>query len=247
MIDVNAFGKLEEEFSNMSEGRKSATFLLIFVCFGLAGLMFIFMQKEKDWFLYILFLLSGCFSIIGGIGCIQSFWRNRDVKIQRYENGVIVNQNGVVNAALWDEIKSVREEESEAEAQIGFSNIKSGKRYYYTFEKKNNESFRFFMTDNELNTFGLFVRLKTIQSLLPQMEKDFDRGKTLEFGAFKVNNVALTKKDVSVRWNEIKDVRYENGVVQVINKNNERVFLILSNDVPNAHLLKAIADKVLKR
>lgn len=247
-MSANALGKLEEEFANMSEGRKLATFILIFICFGLAFFLFTLVPTIKDWFNYILFIVSGCFAVLGGIGCIQSFWRNRDVKIQRYENGVVVNQNGVVNTAQWDEIKSIREEESEAEVQMGFHKVKSGARYYYTIEKKNGTSFRFFMTDQPLNSFGLFLRIKTIQTLYPQMEKDFDAGKTLEFGAFKVNNIALTKNDMSVCWSDVRDVIVKNGIIQVINKENKSVFgLMLSGDVPNAHLLAAIAGKVLKR
>ena len=100
MVDVSAFGKLEEEFANMSKGRKVGAFVLIFICFALAVFLFTLVSTTEDWFNYILFIVTGCFCISGGIGCIHSFWRNRYVMISRYGNGIVVNQNGIVNSAL---------------------------------------------------------------------------------------------------------------------------------------------------
>ena len=249
MTETNALGELKEEFANMSEVRRNGTFILIFVCFGLAVFLFLLVPTIEDWFNYVLFIVCGCFAILGGIGCIQSFWRNRDVKIQRYENGVVVNQNGVVNRALWNEIKSVREEASEAEVSIAFQTFKSGERFYYTIEKKNGESFRFFMTDQTLNSFGLFLRMKTGELLLPEMRKEFEEGKTVEFGKeFKINKSALTRQGESVRLSEIQEVIVESGLINVIKRDGKSAFgLILSGDVPNAHLLKPFSETVLKR
>lgn len=236
---MNDLGKLISEHRE-NETATGSTLIIGLVCFGLsAGMVFLFLGEKDLSFNKILFGLSAAFALLGGIGSVLSFLKNRGGRAELYENGLVAEKGGKRYVVRWNDISVVKE----SVEQIYFKGAYVYDRYLYTIEKNNGETFVLSNMLSGIDEIGRIVKKKTLEYLYPQAIKEIESGKEMSFGSLR-----LSKKNLSgVTWTEISDLKIENNVIEFRDHNGKTVIRESYSATPNAHLLLALSEKYLTK
>ena len=228
----SAFGNLISEHQE-NKTAAGSTLLIALACFGLAALMAFFFYGEREIsFNKILFGFAGVASFAGGVGCLQSLFRNRNVRVRLYENGMVVEKGGKVHSAAWDDIALVRESVEE----IYFKGKYVYDRYSYTIEKRDGESFLLSNMVSDIDQVGKTVKAKTLASLYPEAVEKIRTGGQVLFDSLAVDKNGLG----GIPWAELSGVKIERGVIEVKDRSGKAVVSGSYAATPNAHLLVAL-------
>ncbi|MBX7172674.1 MAG: hypothetical protein K1X72_17020 [Pyrinomonadaceae bacterium] len=235
---MTELGQLLSEHKENAKATGS-TLLIGFICFGLTiPMTVLFLQEKSLSFNKILFGLCGIFSLIGGIGCVQSFLKNRGGSVEIYENGLIANKGGKKHVALWEEIAVVKE--SIEKMYMKGSYIYD--RYLYTIEKKNGETFELSNMVSDIDQIGQTIKVKTLGILYPQAKEKINKGEQVLFDSLFVDKNGLS----GIPWAELSALRVKEGTIEVVDKRGKSLVKGSYAATPNAHLLvKLLEEKLL--
>lgn len=215
-----------------------STLVIGLVYFGLTIPMTIFFLNEKQIsFNKILFAISGMAALLGGIGCILSFFKNSGGSVELYENGLVAVKGGKKHIALWNEITVVKE--SIEKMYLRGNYIYD--RYLYTIEKQNGETFELSNMVSNIDQIGQVLKAKTLENLYPQAKEKITNGEQFLFDSLSLDKNCLG----GIPWTELSTLKVNDGMIEVIDKNGKSVIKGVYAATPNAHLLVALLKEKL--
>lgn len=157
MEDLTALGSLISEHKENTTATDS-TLVIGLVCFGFTiPMIVLFINEEGISFNKILFALTAIFALIGGIGCVSSYLKNRNALVKLYENGILVQKGGKEQIAIWDEIAFV----NESVEKMYMKGAYIYDRYLYTIQKQNGETFELSNMISDIAEIGQVIKAKT--------------------------------------------------------------------------------------
>lgn len=240
---MHALGKQQAEFS---ENTKAAGTNLIvgIICLGLGAILLfsgINMKAEDGLFNKILFILSGAFSLLGGVGVFYTNWTHRGERAALHEHGLLVERGGKRHTATWDEIATVTEKIE----KIHVNGLHIYNRFLYTIEKPGGETFTLSNMVSGVDKIGQEIKEKTFARMYPRAVEALHSGKKLSFGTMLVDASGLEEGGARFRWTQLAGVEVKDGVIEVKDRAGKAVMSRQYGTTPNAHVLLALLKKHL--
>lgn len=234
---MNELGNLISEHKG-NETATGSTLMIGFVCFGLAvGMGALFFGEKEISFNKILFAFTGIFAIVGGIGCVQSFVRNRGGSVALYENGIVAEKGGKRHTARWDDIAVLYE----SVEKIYMKGVYVYDRYLYTIKKYDGEEFVLSNMIADIDEIGRILKRKTLENLYPQTKEKIANGEKVMFDSLFVDKNGLS----GIAWTELSKVKVKDDLLKVKNKEGKTVVHGSYGATPNAHLLLKLLEEHL--
>lgn len=215
-----------------------STLLIGLLCFGLTvGMIFLFFGEKEISFNKILFGASSVFALLGGIGSVLSFLKNKGGRVELYENGLVAEKGGKKHVANWDEIAVVKE--SVEKMYMKGSYIYD--RYLYTIEKTDGKIFELSNMVADIAEIGRVIKQKTLERLYPQAVQKINNGGQVLFASLTVDKNGLS----GIPWTQLSSVNVNEGIIEVKDRSGKTIVNGSYAATPNAHLLVALLEKYL--
>lgn len=234
---MKEFGNLISEHKENAKATGS-TLLIAVLCLGLcAGLIFIFLGEKEFNFNKILFGLSAFFALLGAIGCVQSFVKNRGGRVEIYENGLIAEKGGKRHIAVWNEIAVVKE----SVEKMYLKGVYVYDRYLYTIETRSGEKFELSNMVSGIAEIGRVLKAKTLENLYPKSLERINNGGQINFDSLSIDKQGLS----GIAWTDLASVNVENDLLEVKNRLGETIVNGSYAATPNAHLFVALLNNFI--
>ena len=191
---------------------------------------------ENSSSLFIPFVAAASlFILFGGLFMIYGSFVMRNDRLCLYENGLVLIHKGQTYTACWDEIEGL----GESAVQFVVNGLPSRVNYSFTVTKFDGESFTIHATLKGVEEIGQRLTGEVFGRRLPAIIEQFNRGETVRFGRFSINQTAVfSEKRGQLPLAEIKEMVVFQGNIQILKKNK-----ILPWDsakyaaIPNARIL----------
>jgi hypothetical protein len=240
---MDALGKQQAEFSENTKA--TGTNLIVgVICLGLGVVLLISginMKAEDGLFNKILFIFSGAFSLLGGVGVFYTNWSHRGERAALHEHGVLVERGGKQHAATWDEIATVTEKIE----KIHVNGQHIYNRFLYTIEKRGGETFTLSNMVSGVDEIGQEIKEKTFALMYPRAVEALQSGKKLSFGTMLVDANGLEESGARFLWTQLAGIEVKDGLIKVKDRAGKAVMSGHYGTTPNAHVLIALMEKHL--
>lgn len=250
--------QLEDMGEPLREFRGGMLLTLLFWVFGLVGItlglgflsygiMLVFNVVElprgaSEETHHAPFKLGGAF-LLAGVAMLWRGWTKKGLHVYVLRKGLAKVQGREVRAILWRDVAAVlRVVDTKTSASLVHG------AYRLTIIPKEGEPLEFNEDLNGLRELREQVERHTLKHLLPAALEKLRAGKSIECGVLTVSREGLHHDKTIVPWNTYQEAEAAKGKLTVLAKTARKPVIRVSiNDVPNYHLLLALADKLSNR
>lgn len=193
--------------------------------------------------------------VCGGVGSLLllmgvfALWeqrRDRSVRVQVHDQGLVYARNGKTDVVRWDEVDA---------AVMSVTSIRGSGRteldavYGYTIRRQDGSELKFRFNKNSIrNIDDLSQRIQqeVTRRKLPQALATLQAGGEVQFGRLRVDGRGITNGKEHVPWNEIEELKVRGGKITIRKKGK---WLDWSNvavsDTPNVFVFLTLVDGVM--
>lgn len=188
------------------------------------------------------FMLGGAF-LVGGGAMLWRGWTKKGLRVYVMRDGLARVQKDDVRSVFWRDVAAVlRVVDTKTEASLIHG------AYRLSVIPKEGETLEFNEDVNDLRTLRELVEKHTLKYLLPAALKKLQAGKSIECGAVSVSREGLHHGQTIVPWAGYEEAKVAKGWLTVqTNTARKPAIKVSINEVPNYHLLMALAEKLAKK
>ncbi len=258
---VTELGEPEALF-RISSGRflaKLALGVLLLVLGGIANYLWWVPGpgRLEHWLLFVLFGLP-----LSGLSLLLHMYRNRGLLILIYPNGLLRLRRGEVDSFPWDEVESVQLRVQRAEPQfthdakgalvacwlpVDVPTFKLGDAGV-TVARRDGVEAHFGPALSDYDILAAEVQKRTFAVLWPGFRDRFRDGDRIAFGELEADSAGIRHNGKLLRWRELKDLTIAQGKLSLKQTGKWLPWALVDvGNVPNPHVLFALADEALRR
>jgi hypothetical protein len=196
---------------------------------------------------------------LSGVSLLAHMYRNRGLFVLVYPAGLLRLRSGEVDSLPWDEVESVKLRVQRAE-DAEFAHDPDGHLVAcwlppdvptfklwsagLTVTRGDGVAVEFGPALSDYDRLAVEVQRRTFAALWPAVRARFRAGDTLAFGELEVGAVGLMHAGKRLRWRELKELAVAQGKLSVKQVGKWLPWALIDvGDVPNPHLLFALADE----
>ena len=185
-------------------------------------------------------LVLGPFLLFAGVGMLIKWKRLRGSIVVVFDQGLAQVRGRDCEIMRWDEIRLIRRGKPS-----GANEFTITKPSRVSLEDDQGREWVFTEALSGLKEFRTLAEERTLPHMLPVALDLLLGGRTLMFGDIGASEEGLTSPHRPLLpWNLIAQIGVEGGVVQVVSTLSKKAHCRVEvYDVPNAHLLLALADQ----
>jgi hypothetical protein len=173
-------------------------------------------------------------------------WGNRGVLL--FEKGLVSLRPGKPAVWPWDEVEAVWLDIAEIRNYLAGVRVTSPCTWHCTVQGGGHEDL---VLTHDLRGVERLVRAVAqgaYEARLPGLVRAHRAGKAVNFQVLKVSRTGLSRGSKSLPWSDVGGVAIENGTFAVLTKDGRRAWYSQPvRDVPNALVLAALIDTILRR
>lgn len=161
---------------------------------------------------------AAVFAFYGASFLIQA-WHNRQPHVLVFANGFASWQDGRWIACRWDQIEAVlKDEERNVHVSRHPLHAWSWTRCFIIIFKQGGQHILLSEFLENIQALGETIIEESYHRLWPKAVEAYQRGETVDFGPFKVNQTGLTYKNQNLPWNEMKTILITPDFIKIIKK-----------------------------
>ena len=187
------------------------------------------------------FLLLGVFLIGSGVMLLVRAFRNRGLRVLVFPEGLVRLHRGRALAFWWEEIGQVWQK-----TNAGYHGIGRAWRGALSLALQAADG-RQMSFDDSLPRLAQLIRIvcrETLPFLWPQVQADYEAGKTLAYGKLRVSQRGLSHGKESLPWSEVQSAKLDGSHLFVYRKGKWVHSLSFTvSDIPNFHVLLALIEQ----
>ncbi len=156
-------------------------------------------------------LLGSALAFVVGAFAAWSAWRQWPLTAALYEHGFAFRDRRGVHQARWDQVEAVWQ----AITKHYRNGVYTGTTHVYTVQPQGGE--RIVLDDKLANVeaLGTAIQQSVTRTLWPRYAQAAQSGQRLTFGPLAIDPQGLYSGNKSVRWDEIKAVKLERGIISI--------------------------------
>jgi hypothetical protein len=183
------------------------------LCLGLAG--FLVLQDELPWWR----LIAAAAFAFYGLSFLLQAWHNHQGHVLVFPQGFANFQHGKWVACRWDEVEEVlKDEERNVHVSRHPLHAWSWTKCFIVVTRQGGQHILLSEFLENIQALGETIVEESYHRLWPKAVEAYQRGDTLTFGPFKVNQTGLTYKNRLLPWSEVKTILITPDFIKVIKK-----------------------------
>ncbi len=187
-------------------------------------------------------VIIGGLVVLLGWALVESWLRNRDLRVLTFPDGLMRFQYGKSETCRWDEIVSIWQSITKRYT----NGIYMGTTHLYTIQKSDNKQLKFGDALKDVEQLGNLLQNEVTTRQLPAALSRYNSGGTVNFGNVSVSPVGLTRGDQTLSWSEIQGVQIQKGFVSIKKQGKWLNWAKISvAKIPNLLVFLTLVDRIV--
>lgn len=173
--------------------------------------------------------------------CLIAYWvRNRQVRVQVYEQGIVYRRNTPSSVIRWEDIETVTQQA----VNNSVNGVPVGTFYTFVLRTKRGETLKLTSAIHNMAELGTLVQHATYPYLLAQARTTYEQGGIVSFGRIAMDHQGLSVGQKFLNWNELNGVDVVRGYVHLKKRGKWLPWVTIAvAKTTNIHVFLALVDQ----
>jgi Tol biopolymer transport system component len=171
-------------------------------------------------------------------------WREPDLRVLVFPNGILMIKEGIEITALWDDIAAVWQ--SKVHRLFGIVTVNAS--HAYTIQLADGREFRFHGAIENVVELGNIIQQHVTKHRLPHTIDALEKGDTVPFGELSANAQGLSYRQRTLLWRYVEGFEIKRNSIVIRERGNSKNWASVKvTKIPNLSILLALVAEYRSR